>query len=225
MKNRQMKKVAAGSAIAATIVGGSALVAIVNPLGGAAAKPVSVQVGQEAPTTSAAPAAPPTGEARAAKGRHGMASSVLDELVADGTITQAQADKIKAKMQEKAKAFGGSHGGSGHDHGGHLGASLDTVATLLGTTPADLRTALQGGKTLGALATEKGVDPQTVIDALVVAAATKIDEGVAAGKIDAAKAAKAKEGLAERFTKMVNEGGHGSHGFGAGKGSRQRQPR
>ncbi len=214
MKRCQIGKVAAGSAIAITIVGGSALVALVNPLGGATAKPLSVQVGNGAPGTSAAPANG-DGKNTAGKGTDGrreMASGVLDELVADGTITQEQADKIKTRMRDKAKSSGGDRDRPGHDHGGHPGENLDAVAALLGTTPADLRTALKNGKTLGALASEKGVDPQRVIDALVAAATTRIDESVAAGRIDAARGAKAKEGLVERITKMVNEGGHANRG-------------
>ena len=61
--------------------------------------------------------------------------------------------------------------GRGPGDGRHgLGqAELDAAAKVLGMTSADLSTALQGGKTLEQLATEKGVDIQKVKDAIQAA--------------------------------------------------------
>ena len=107
--------------------------------------------------------------------------------------------------------------------GGHVGASLDAAAEALGVTVDELRDALQDGKSIADLAGEKGVDVQTVIDALVADATAKIDEKVASGDLDADRAAELKENLADRITEMVNHeggfrgpGGPGGPGFGRG---------
>jgi hypothetical protein len=47
---------------------------------------------------------------------------------------------------------------------------------------------------------------QTVIDAMVADATTRIDEAVKEGKIDEAKATEIKSNLEDRITKLVNEG-------------------
>ena len=104
--------------------------------------------------------------------------------------------------------------------GGHVGASLDAAAEALGVTADELRDALRDGKSIADVAGEKGVDVQTVIDALVADATAKIDEKVASGDLDADRAAELKENLVERITDMVNhEGGFrgpGGPGFGRG---------
>ena len=67
----------------------------------------------------------------------------------------------------------GSTPGTPGDRGGHRGPGgldaddLTAAAGALGMTEADLTTALQGGQTVAAVATSKGVDLQKVIDAIV----------------------------------------------------------
>ncbi|HEY4608443.1 MAG TPA: hypothetical protein VIH06_04545, partial [Ilumatobacteraceae bacterium] len=83
---------------------------------------------------------------------------VLKPLVDDGTITQDQADKVIAAIVA-ARPADGPHGGpfGGHRGPGDLIAEgLDTVATTLGITTDEVRTALQGGQTLADLAVSKG---------------------------------------------------------------------
>src|SRR3954465_1719973 len=72
---------------------------------------------------------------------------VLKPLVDDGTITQDQADKVIAAIVA-ARPADGPHRGpfGGHRGPGDLiGEGLDTVATTLGITTAEVRTALEGG--------------------------------------------------------------------------------
>ena len=57
------------------------------------------------------------------------------------------------------------------------------VADTLGVSRDDLRAALKGGQSISEYATSLGKDPQTVVDALVNAANTKIDQLVADGKL------------------------------------------
>jgi len=70
----------------------------------------------------------------------------------------------------------------------------------------DLRTQLKGGKTIAAVAKEKGVDVQKVIDAMVAHATQRIDQAVNDGKLTAEQAAQRKQNLVEKITRGVNEG-------------------
>src|SRR5512145_473110 len=58
------------------------------------------------------------------------------------------------------------HGGPGGGRGPLGTAELEAAAKALGMTTDELSAALQSGKTLEAIATEKGVDFQTVRDAI-----------------------------------------------------------
>jgi hypothetical protein len=86
---------------------------------------------------------------------------------------------------------------------GKRGSHLEAAASFLGTTVEDLRTRLQGGETLAQIAGNRSA---ALIDHLVAAAGARIDEAVASGKLDAAKAAEMKTKTTERITTMVNEG-------------------
>jgi hypothetical protein len=111
----------------------------------------------------------------------------LDALVAAGTITQAQEDAIIAGIEANRPALGdhaGDHGGPGRGpmgggHGGRgFGGGLDAAATALGVTTDALKTDLEAGKTIADVATEKGVDVQTVIDAIVAEQTADITQRV-----------------------------------------------
>jgi 6-phosphogluconolactonase/glucosamine-6-phosphate isomerase/deaminase len=84
------------------------------------------------------------------------------------------------------------------------GDPLATAATFLGTTPADLRTKLQGGQTLAQVATAAGKTPDALIQALVADAKAKIEQAKAAGTITADRATQLEAGLTDRLTKLVN---------------------
>ncbi len=132
-------------------------------------------------------------------GRGAMLTDSLSKLVTDGTITQAQADSITAALEANrpagmpegdkgGKGMGRHHGKGGEGKGGEgkggpgmgrgRGAGLDAAATALGITADELRTELQGGKSIADVATAKGVNVQTVIDALVAEAKTRITDMV-----------------------------------------------
>lgn len=164
--------------------------------------------------------------------------NALKKLVDDGTLTQDQADKVKAALQSEMgnRPFGhGGPGMMGHRGGGH---HLDAAATALGMTADDLRTQLQSGKTLAQVAKDKGVDPQKVIDALVADENAEIDQAVKDGRLTQAQADDMKSQVTERVTNMVDNGppagrpmGHGPMGGhmdgpppAQGQGNTQNQP-
>ncbi len=95
----------------------------------------------------------------------------------------------------------------GHGGGGcHRGPGLQAAATALNMSVEDLRTQLRDGKTIAAVAKEKGVDAQKVIDAMVADATQRIDQAVRDGKLTAEQAGRKKQNLVARITRMVNEG-------------------
>jgi len=104
----------------------------------------------------------------------------------------------------------------------HRGAGLEAAAEALGMTVGELRDALDEDTSIADVAAERGVDVQTVIDAMVAEATERIDEKVADGDIDAERAETLKAELAERITAAVNgerpafgrfgPGGPGRHG-------------
>ncbi|MCW2667090.1 MAG: hypothetical protein JWN57_2052 [Frankiales bacterium] len=128
----------------------------------------------------------------------------LKGLVSDGTIDQAQADKVAATLAEKLPAYGpdggfGKHGGPG----GRVGPA--ETAAVLGITVEELRTAQQAGKTLAQIAQAEGMAKPALIDKLVAAAEKELAEAVTAGRLTQAQADTVKTGLRARVTDKVDQ--------------------
>ena len=126
---------------------------------------------------------------------------ILEKLVDAGKLTAAQRDSILAavkeftdKVEKKRPAFHWK---------GHLEGYLRTAATFLGMTMKDQLAALHDGKSLAELATA----PRTregLIAAISAQANAKVDEALAANKMTAEQATKAKAEIAERAAKLVD---------------------
>ena len=95
---------------------------------------------------------------------------------------------------------------------------LAAAANALGMTTTDLSAELKSGKTLSAIATEKGVNLQTVEQAIQTARdaqlTTQINQAVTAGKMTQAKANWLLEGLNAGY--LNGPGGFFGFGFGFG---------
>lgn len=182
------KKLAAVGMAAAIGLGGLA-VAAVNPLAVAGA--------QETPAT--------TTEAPAAKA--GPLARALDALVADGTLTQAQADAVAAKTTSEAKA--GQAERKEH-RTARRAATLDVVAKAIGSTPEEVKAGLKGGTSIAAQAEAKGVDRQVVDDALTKHLEATIDAAVRDGKLTEERAAKAKEHVDQAVDRILDADGSGA---------------
>jgi hypothetical protein len=153
---------------------------------------------------------------------------VLQPLVTDGSLTQAQLDKVIAALESAgpiggpAGDHGGPAGGRGGDHGGMgKGGGLDTVGGVLGMTADEVRTAISNGQTIAQLAEAKGSSGQAVIDALVAEVTAHFDEEVASGEHTQADADARIAEVTTRITDMVNNtqpGGPGGPGHGHGPG-------
>jgi hypothetical protein len=145
----------------------------------------------------------------------------LTEAVADGRITQEQADSIladaPAKIDEFLAAPAAALGKAMRPGFGAIAHNvLATVAGVLGTDEETLKTQLREGTTIAEVA---GDQTQAVIDALVAEANERIDAALADGKITQEQADQMKANTVERITNLVNEGGPIARG---GRGAHMR---
>ncbi|MDT7572406.1 MAG: hypothetical protein QOE05_2580, partial [Actinomycetota bacterium] len=142
--------------------------------------------------------------------------NALAGLVKDGTITQAQADKVASTLAAQAPPLGGrGHGPGGPGGpGGHV--APETVAGILGITVDQLRTAEQSGKTLAQIAATKGISKADLISKLVAAAKTQLAADVKAGRLTQAQSDQISSDLTARITDKVDRVhlGHGMRGDG-----------
>jgi hypothetical protein len=135
----------------------------------------------------------------------------IEAQVTAGKLTKAQAAQIEARLAKDDAplfALGGGPGGPGkHGHergaGGHV--SLDAAATYIGITAAELRTQLESGKTLAAVATANGKTADGLKAALTTAATKELDAAVSAGRLTQAQEDKILAGLPARLDHEINE--------------------
>lgn len=151
--------------------------------------------------------------------------SALSGLVTDGTLTQAQADKVAGTLdsQPPMAGMGGRGGRSGMGGGGGMGMtqSHDAAAKALGLTSDELYTAVQGGKSLADVAKDQKVSVDTLVKAMVADAEGDLAAAVKAGTMTQAQADTLKSSLTERITDRVNGvRAGGGMGGGMGRGAR-----
>ena len=149
-------------------------------------------------------------------------SGLLVALLVVGAIGVLGVRSVYAQTPPTTPVPGNQAGpGVGRGHG--LGQpELDAAAKALGMTSTDLSSALQSGKTLEQVATEKGVDIQKVKDAITAVQReelrTRIQQGVSDGTISQDKANWLLEGLDKGYLDGpgfgFGFGGHHGHGFG-----------
>lgn len=131
-------------------------------------------------------------------------SGAVSSQSADPTTTTSTPDSGLANAED--------HRGPGFGRDRSASASIEAAATALGVSADDLRTELKDGKTIADVATEKGVDLQRVIDAMVAAETKAIDD----------RTADIKDNLPERVKDQVNSkfDGTGDHGAMWGRGAK-----
>ena len=146
--------------------------------------------------------------------------SRVDAAVDVGRLTEAQGKALKERIDEGETPllFGGLGGfGPGHafGHFGHFGHfdKLETAASYLGLSEAELREQLQDGKTLAEIAKAEGKSVDGLVQALVKDAKTKLDQAVEDGRLTQAQADELAGDLEERITDLVN-GELPEHAFG-----------
>lgn len=151
----------------------------------------------------------------------------LDEEVASGEHTQAEADAKLAEFKTRVTTMVNTaglpmHGGKGGHGGpgGHGPAKFATakLATMLKLTEAELQTQLQAGKTLKQIADAQNVDIADVKSTLTSDFKAHLDEEVKSGEHTQAEADAKLAEFKTRLDDMVNgvrpAGGPEGHGRG-----------
>jgi hypothetical protein len=147
----------------------------------------------------------------------------LSGLVGDGTLTQAQADKVATTLDNKLPKRGmRGMPGPGGGFGG-MAQAQDAAAKALAMTTTQLRTALQGGKSLATIAKDQKVSVDSVVKAMVTATEGELATAVKDGTLTQARADKIKSSLTAQITNRVNrvrpDRGQGNRFGGAQKPS------
>ncbi|HEV3096827.1 MAG TPA: DUF2680 domain-containing protein [Candidatus Dormibacteraeota bacterium] len=121
----------------------------------------------------------------------------IDQMLADGKITKAQADAMKARINagQGLAPFGGfapRHGGGFKAQATVMRdlatAELNAAALALHMSAADLQSALRSGKSLADLETQQKVSDSAVQAAMKNAAKSVLDKAVKAGTLTQAQA-------------------------------------
>lgn len=181
------RKIVAGLVAAVSLGVGGLTVAAVNPLGVAGAQGSGSHAG-------------PRGDDRPGIERGSRShplDTVLQDLVAKGTLTEAQADAVRDGVRAEVKEQ------PRRRRQGRRGV-VKTAAATIGITPEELATQLKAGKSIAEVAAAEGVERQTVLDALIKAAEARIDAVAKTGKIDAEKATDLKAKAREKLAKVVD---------------------
>lgn len=105
----------------------------------------------------------------------------LDWLVEQGRLTEDEAAAILEELEEHARWFLDNSVMLGYGWG--YGALLNVAADVLNMTVEELVEKLGQGKTLAQIAQERGVNPQTIVDAYVAQVQEALAQAVAAGRL------------------------------------------
>ena len=150
---------------------------------------------------------------------------IVNEKEAAGDLTAEKADSLRERIAsgEGLPFFGGFGHGRGFGHGfggfrlgfGHLGAGSDELAACLGVATADdLRAALTDGQSLAQIGADNGKSRDDVKACVTDPLQERVDQAVADGKIDQAKADEITQGLTERLDDLIDGTGTGGFHFG-----------
>jgi ribosomal protein S20 len=141
----------------------------------------------------------------------------VDAALKDGTITKAEADRLKARIESgefppffgPGPLFGHRFGHERHDfHGGLplFGEKLSAAADYLNLTEAQLRTKLNAGQTLAEIAMAQGKSVDGLKQAILADAKKKLDQLVEDGELTQAEADAIYERLQSHVDDLVQHG-------------------
>jgi hypothetical protein len=127
----------------------------------------------------------------------GPLAHALDDLVVDGTLNQGQADAVSNGVKANRAAAGGRRP--------FVKKLIASVSAQLGIAPKDLVVELRSGKSIAGVASDKGVDPQSIITTLVTSIDARIDQAVTNAKMTQERADQLKAKVTPRVTAFVNK--------------------
>jgi hypothetical protein len=152
----------------------------------------------------------------------GAGSDTLDQAVADGLLTQTEADQIKTAVSDWVSSgvldlpFGkmgigmgmgeGRHGMQGFfGRGDDMPALMDEFAKALGIDTETLMTELRNGKSINAIAQEKSVDVAQLKQTVLTAMKTSLDEAVQNSQITQDQADKIYHSLSDKIDSLMSQ--------------------
>jgi hypothetical protein len=144
-----------------------------------------------------------TTSANAVTSRLAGIKSALNGLVSDGTLTQSQADKVAKTLNSKLPKHGVRDSGARFGGMG-MTQTRGAAAKALGLTTVQLRTALQGGKSLADVAKNQKVSVGALVKAIVTSTESELVTAVKNGTVTQARADKIKSQLTQRIINEVN---------------------
>src|SRR5262249_47268126 len=127
------------------------------------------------------------------------AKSHLDQAVSDGKLTAAQEQTMLADLKSHIDDMVNHTG----PPGGGVRIFAGAVADYLGLSEAELRTQVEGGKSLAQIATAQGKSVEGLKSAILAEAKSHLDEAVAAGKLTAAQEKTMLDELASHVDELV----------------------
>jgi len=145
------------------------------------------------------------------------ALDIVDEKVADGTLTEEQGADIRARIESgEGYLFGpfgrGFHHGVGVGIG--IGAKLDDLAEFLGVDIADIHDGLQNGQTLAEIAEANGKSADELSAFLLSNLEEKLNDAVANNRITQERADEILANAPDKIDELINHEGS----FGPGRG-------
>jgi hypothetical protein len=162
---------------------------------------------------------------------------VVDEALAEGWLTEEQAERMRERMDQgfgprgMDRGFMGPHMGEGFEgpHGGFMGRGGDSIIGMIaeeaGLSVQDLFAELQEGKTLAEVASAHGVDVEAIVADHLAQLEENLTQAVEDGKITENQANAMLERAEEIVPEMLNNTWEGKFpgGFpGGGRPGRMR---
>jgi lipoate-protein ligase A len=135
---------------------------------------------------------------------------IIDEAVAEGSLTEEQAAKLKERIEEYGPLL---VMGRGHRadkalcHGARL--VVGAAADVLGKEPAEVAEALRSGESLAEQAEAQGMNVEDFKAALLEAIEAKLQTKVDEGTITQEQADRIFEGIEEHIDRIINFEGQG----------------
>jgi polyhydroxyalkanoate synthesis regulator phasin len=136
---------------------------------------------------------------------------LIDEAVAEGRITQEQADAIKARAEESGNYFPHRPGVDGKRACLAVKFTVRAAAEVLGMEHEALVEALQSGQSLAEIAEAQGMNVEDFKAALLEQAQEDLDALVAEGKLTQDQADRLHQAFSEHIDQIVNSHPDGEH--------------
>jgi 3-hydroxyacyl-CoA dehydrogenase len=145
------------------------------------------------------------------------ADQEIDNAVANGRITQDQANKAKQNVDNGngLSAFTRFFGRRIQDRDLLRFGTWNDLASELGMSPQDLSSQLKAGKTLKQIIIDQNKTVDDVVNAVAAKVQQTLDAQVTAGKLSQSREATILANLKTRLTDVINNGGPTPHMHGS----------